>query len=66
MWNVSLDSSGRVRGSCDAKGDVRACRELLGVGRLVLIHVVANSCVRHNSKSVLKSNSKCISPVKMR
>ena len=66
MWNVSLDSSGRVLGSCDGKGEVGACRELLGVGRLVLIHVVANSCVRHNNKSVLKSISKFISPVKMR
>jgi hypothetical protein len=66
VWNLSLDSSGRVRGSCDGKGEVGACRELLGVGKLVLIHVVASSCVRHDSKSVLKSISKFISPVKMR
>jgi hypothetical protein len=54
MSNVSLDSSGRVRGSSDAKGEEGACRELC-VGRLVLTHVVANSCVRHDSKSVVKS-----------
>jgi hypothetical protein len=65
MWSVSLESSGRVRGSSDGKGKEGACRELLVVGRLVLIHMVANSCVRHNSKSVLKGVSKFVSAIKM-
>ena len=55
MRNVSL-----VRGSSDGKGEEFAYRELLGIWRLVLIHVVANSCVRHNSMPVLKSISKFI------
>jgi len=33
MWNVFLDSSGRVPGSSEGKREEGACRELLGVGR---------------------------------
>jgi hypothetical protein len=56
MWNVSLPFTGRVRGSSDREGE-GARRQLLRTVSFVLIHRVTNSCVRYNSKAVLKSTS---------